>query len=438
MPTLDVFKASEQNSLDFCLPEAKIRMPRSSHNFKDTMLKSISHYLRLPSSLKSSAQIFVFLALTLSIASILVSIAVSQILLAVALIGWIATTKRPDIKSTLKLPFILPLCLLFAWTILTSLIAPNSLSNLWAARKFFLFLLLFLVPAIIRGEGKTVWTCKAIFIVSALSGGAGMVQYLIDPERDLLHRIKGFMSHWMTYSGLLMLVLVLLISYALSVGWRKHKWILLLSCFITIVLILSQTRTALIGAIAGACVMILLKQPRAIIGLLAIIIVLFVFSPAKIKQRLHSSITTQDPRIEIWGTSLRLIKENPWFGVGLTNVNREALRYRGNYAYPDWAYQHMHNNFLQIAAERGIPGLVFWVWLLIRFGWDALGVYRASRKTSLDSTEASIASLAALGALTALLIAGIGEYNFGDSEILVLFLFIISAPYAFLPEPHHE
>lgn len=438
MSTLDDFKTSVQNSLDFCLLEAKIRMLLSCHNFKDTMLKSVRHYLRLPSSLKSSTQIFIYLALTGSIALILVSIAASQILLAVALIGWIANIKSQDIKPTLKLPFILPLCLLFAWTILTSLIAPDSLANLWVARKFFLFLLLFLVPAIIRGEGKTAWTCKAIFIVSALSGGAGLVQYIIDPERDLLHRIKGFMSHWMTYSGLLMLVLVLLISYALSVGWRNHKWILFLGFFITIVLILSQTRTALIGAIAGACVIILLKQPRALTGLLAIIIVLFVFSPAKIKQRLYSSITTQDPRIEIWGTSLRLIKENPWFGAGLTNVNREALRYRGNHAYPDWAYQHMHNNFLQIAAERGIPGLVFWVWLLIRFGWDALGIYRASRISSLDSTEASIASLAALGALTALVVAGIGEYNFGDSEILVLFLFIISAPYAFLPEPHHE
>jgi putative inorganic carbon (hco3(-)) transporter len=438
MSTRDDFKASEQNSLDFYLPEAKIRMLLSCHNFKDTMLKSVRHYLRLPSSLKSSTQIFIFLALTGSIASVLVSIAASQILLAAALIGWIATIKRPDIKSALKLPFILPLCLLFAWTILTSLIAPNSLSNLWVARKFFLFFLLFLVPAIIRGKGKTTWTCKAIFVVSALSGGAGLVQYLIDPERDLLHRIKGFMSHWMTYSGLLMLVLVLLISYAFSIGWRNNKWILFLSFFITIVLILSQTRTALIGAIAGACVIILLKQPRAIIGLLAIIIVLFVFSPAKIKQRLYSSITTQDPRIEIWGTSLQLIKENPWFGVGLTNVNREALKYRGSHAYPDWAYQHMHNNFLQIAAERGIIGLIFWVWLLIRFGWDALGVYRASRISSMDSTEASIASLAAFGALTALVVAGIGEYNFGDSEILVLFLFIISAPYAFRPEPHQE
>ena len=39
---------------------------------------------------------------------------------------------------------------------------------------------------------------------------------------------------------------------------------------------------------------------------------------------------------------------------------------------------------------------------------------------------------AALGAWVALMIAGMIEYNFGDSEVLTFFLFIASAPYAFM------
>ncbi len=398
------------------------------------MLKSIIQFFRLPSSFESPIEILVFLALAGSIASVLISIAVSQILFALALIGSIATARRQDIKSVLKLPFFLPLCAFFLWTILASLAAPNSLANLVLTKKFFLYLLLFLVPLIFHGEGKTTWTYQAVFVVSALSGMAGMIQYLMNPNRDLLHRISGFMSHWMTYSGLLMLVLVLLISYAFAVSWRNHKWIFVLGCLIAVAIIFSETRTAILGAIAGAGVIVLLQRPRAILGLLALTITFYIVSPAKIKQRVQSSWTTQDPRIEIWETSLRLIKENPWFGVGLKNVNSEALRYRGNHLYPDWAYQHMHNNFLQIAAERGIPGLLIWIWLLTRLGWDALAVYRSSRSDPLDSQEASIASLAAVGAWTAFMIAGLGEYNFGDSEILILFLFIMSAPYAFFPK----
>ena len=37
---------------------------------------------------------------------------------------------------------------------------------------------------------------------------------------------------------------------------------------------------------------------------------------------------------------------------------------------------------------------------------------------------------AALAAVTALLAAGMFEYNFGDSEVLMLFLLIVTLPYA--------
>jgi O-antigen ligase len=125
-----------------------------------------------------------------------------------------------------------------------------------------------------------------------------------------------------------------------------------------------------------------------------------------------------------------LIEDHPWFGVGYKNVRQEAPRYRGKGSdeFPDWMYQHMHNNFLQIAAERGIPGLLIWMWFMLRLAWDALRVYRARPG---GSRESLIISTAALGAWVAFLIAGLLEYNFGDSEVLTLFLFIMSAPYVF-------
>ena len=37
--------------------------------------------------------------------------------------------------------------------------------------------------------------------------------------------------------------------------------------------------------------------------------------------------------------------------------------------------------------------------------------------------------LSAVAALTGFMVAGFFEYNFGDSEVLLLFLFIVSIPY---------
>jgi hypothetical protein len=40
-----------------------------------------------------------------------------------------------------------------------------------------------------------------------------------------------------------------------------------------------------------------------------------------------------------------------------------------------------------------------------------------------------------LGCIVAMFAAGMAEYNFGDSEFLMLFLTLVTLPYAALPQP---
>jgi O-antigen ligase len=277
--------------------------------------------------------------------------------------------------------------------------------------------------------------------VAFVAAAKGVLQYLANPDRDLLHRISGFMSQWMTYSGLLMLVLVALSAYIMCIGFGRSAWVLPLGFLLIVALALSLTRNSWLGALAGLTVVLALVRPRALGGLLMVIMVLLLISPGKVQYRIRSGMDLSDDntrnRIELFSTAMRLIRDNPWFGVGPKNVAQEALRYRGTDEYPDWLYQHMHNNFLQIAAERGLPGLALWLWFifsLIRSTWR---VHRASASRAgpgaglVESSEAFFASTAALGCCAALLVAGLFEYNFGDSEVLMLFLFIVSAPWAF-------
>jgi O-antigen ligase len=269
----------------------------------------------------------------------------------------------------------------------------------------------------------------------------GLLQFAADPHRDLLHRITGFMSQWMTYSGLLMLALIMLMAYALCHAPRNYTWVILASIPICLALILSQTRNAWMGTVAGMGTLVLMRKPRAIAVLLAVVLILYFLSPASIKHRFLSGWNPADPntrnRIELFETSIRLIRDNPWLGVGPKNVKYEALKYRGQNEYPDWMYQHMHNNILQVTAETGIPGLILWLGLMLRLAWDALRCYRDANARLLSQGEKSgrealMASAAALAAWIALMVAGLTEYNFGDSEVLTLFLFIASAPYAYM------
>jgi hypothetical protein len=77
---------------------------------------------------------------------------------------------------------------------------------------------------------------------------------------------------------------------------------------------------------------------------------------------------------------------------------------------------------LQIAAERGLPALVIWCWFVATLLAD---FFRLRRTSPLPSLAAG-----GIACVVAMLAAGMFEYNFGDSEFLMLFLVIVTLPYA--------
>jgi O-antigen ligase len=386
------------------------------------------HERLFPSSLKNWPQRLSFLLLAGSVSLALISIAASQILLAAAIAA--ALMQWSNSREQIRLPAALlaAVVALFLWTLAAMLASSGSLHD-GIVRKFFLFSLLLIVPILALGNDRLTWIYSAIFVSAGYEAVVGLVQFGINPHRDALNRIKGLMSMWMTYSGLLMLALVALVAYAAALGWKKHRWVVPLGLMLIAALHLSQTRSAEFGACAGIAVILLLKRPRWLLGLLISVLALYLASPAGVQQRLRGAWNLRDDntrnRIEIYGTAVRLIEAHPWMGVG-QKVSRVALQYRGTQEFPDYMYLHMHNNFLQIAAERGIPGLIIWMWFMFQLVWQGFRVFRSSG----GAGSAAFIALAAIGGWFALLAAGMFEYNFGDSEVLTLFLFVMSAPYA--------
>ena len=81
---------------------------------------------------------------------------------------------------------------------------------------------------------------------------------------------------------------------------------------------------------------------------------------------------------------------------------------------------HLHNVPMQIAAERGLLALAAWLWFVVA----------ACRAVSAVGTRATEPGGRGLGAMAAMLAAGLTEYNFGDSEFLMLLLVMITLPFA--------
>ena len=104
---------------------------------------------------------------------------------------------------------------------------------------------------------------------------------------------------------------------------------------------------------------------------------------------------------------VEIIKDYPLLGVGPANVKEIYPLYRKHDA-PRFRIPHLHNNLVQLWAERGVLAPVAYLLLLGLFlrqclrGWSGADSRYA---------EAGMAVAVGLGA------AGIFEFNFGDTEV---------------------
>ena len=119
-----------------------------------------------------------------------------------------------------------------------------------------------------------------------------------------------------------------------------------------------------------------------------------------------------------------MVSNHPWLGVG-PNMVAEVYPVYMVPGAPHRENLHLHNNLVQIAAERGVPCLIAWLWL---FGVAFAASVRSFRRHRADPRARALAA-GAIGVLIATFLAGLFEYNFGDSEFQMLFLFAMTVPW---------
>jgi putative inorganic carbon (hco3(-)) transporter len=363
--------------------------------------------------------------------SSLFSIFLSGVAFSLGLSCWIWDCLRRR-RLILELPpFFLVLVLFLALIGVAIVFSPDFLASLKYLKKYLKFFSVFLVYTYIsRDLVERAWV--ALFLVGGGSGLWGLFQYFWLKDVHLMNRIDGFMSHWMTFSGQMMILGVAVTAYLLirrpvdPLG-RASFLVYLSLPVILLAVLLTFTRSAWLGLVGGLVVLLTFLRFRWALAGAVVAALLFLALPPEFRARLYSSFdptdTTTQGRVELIRTGIQLIETSPWTGVGPRLVQRTALEMRGE-EFPDEVYQHLHNNLLQISAELGLPAALVWVALFLKLAFDFFR-FRRSRDTLMR-----FLALAGLGILAAVQLMGLFEYNFGDSEIVILLLFIISAPYA--------
>ncbi len=350
------------------------------------------------------------------------SIAAGQILIAVAMVCWlgllIANRERPAAPR-----FFWPLIVYAALTLLSALFSPQPRTSLLDCKQLVLFLL---VPVTYRllDEARAHTMVTIVVSFAAASAAFGIFQYAILHYDNLGQRPQGTLGHYMTYSGLLMLVIGAALARLLF-GKSERVWAALVMPALVVAIALTLTRNAWVGACAAAALLLTLKDFRLLAVLPVLAAVFFAVAGTTVTARFTSMFSLTDPtnrdRIAMLREGRQMIRTHPLLGVGPNMVEVLYADYRDPEAV-EKVNPHLHNVPVHIAAERGLPALGAWLAFIVLLIFDLARIFRAGGHRFLAA--------AALAAVVSMLAAGLFEYNFGDSEFLMLFLVLITLPFA--------
>jgi O-antigen ligase len=356
------------------------------------------------------------------VASLQISIAAANILLALMLVCWVAQLVQD--RTLPAVPrFFWPLAAYAALTVVVSAFSLDPATSIVDDKQLLLFVIVPAVYQIARRE-RAALVVDVIVSVGAASAAYGIIQYGLLHYDNLGRRPEGAMSHYMTYSGLLMLV-ICAAAARLIFGRQGRTWPALVMPALVVALALTLGRSAWIGASVAIALLLALKDLRLTILLPLFVAMLFALAPGTVTKRVMSIFDVQEPtnqdRLAMIEMGARMVNDHPLTGVGPNMIPHVYAQYRPDYAINP-INPHLHNVPLQIAAERGLPALAVWLWFVCSLVVAQVRLFRTQR----DKVPAA----AALAAVFAMLAAGLFEYNFGDSEFLMLFLVLVTLPFA--------
>ena len=340
-------------------------------------------------------------------------------------------------------PLIGPLIVFALWTLVTVLASARPGESFLASRGLLtlgaFYVVLYALPDA-RAAGRF---ASGLLIAVAIVALLSMVQVGLCPPDGTVEsgsaavrllmrkcaRARGFFSIYMTLAGVLTLVLVSALP-RVALGGRRAAWVLPAWVAGVLSLGLTSVRGAWLGFAAGcvACALSLRRRWLVLAALVLVLLGALVVEPGLLR-RLKSvgdltDDTTRD-RLAMLDAGLGLAIAHPLTGIGPGQVKNvypmvaspEALRR---------STSHLHNTPLQIVVERGLPGLAAWIAIWVGFFGAAWRVFRRVPSTDEEARGLVLGSMAAIAAF---LVAGLFEYNFGDTEVLLVALALMALPF---------
>jgi O-antigen ligase len=254
---------------------------------------------------------------------------------------------------------------------------------------------------------------------------------LVGAGRSHRFRASGWTRHYETFSETLQILAQLALGLALA-NWqqRGQRWRTLLALagfgVLALGIALTAMRTVLVALAVGALVIAwrgTRRRRTRLFVLTAIVLVLVGGALMVWRTRAQSALRLQDQsaslRLRVARVGLSSIPAHPFFGHGMDAIKNHWTEW----GFPGTEVIHLHSTPLQIAFERGLPALFFWLWIVAQFWRLAARAERHAR----PSADANLHGLflGATGAIVGFLASSLVNYNFGDAEVALVFWWLM-------------
>ncbi len=378
-------------------------------------------------------------ALLLGLAASITLSEASLVALAVCLV-W-----SGHVRSWRAWPLLGPIAAFAAWSVVAALASAAPPDSLTQTKSLLPLATLWVVlgtlddpAAAHRFAGRLLWALAAVSLLSIAQvatctpdrydATAPGWPHVIGSFVGKCRRAHGFFSIYMTLGGVLATMLAAMLPRVVAGGAHAAAlggaWLVS-----AVALALTLVRGAWLGLAAGVLVALSGLRRRPIVLAAVVGVAIAVLAVPSVRERvatmIHGGDATAGERMAMLHAGLRLVREHPVTGIGPGQVKR---------AYPIYAppealrrhTSHLHNTPLQIAVERGLVGLAFWLWIFVAFFVRA---GRVLRRVPAAATADRALVIGALAAVTAFLVSGLFEYNFGDTEVLLVALAVMALPF---------
>ena len=248
-------------------------------------------------------------------------------------------------------------------------------------------------------------------------------------------RASGWTRHYETFAELLQMVAQLALGLAFA-NLSNHgpnkifKIALAATGVLAVGIVLTAMRTVVLAFVVGAG-FIAWRSLRGAARLLvtAALFLILGFGAVVVWQtRAASALSLGDPsaslRADVAKVGFSRIWIHPIFGHGM-----DAMKLHwSEWGFPGKDMLHLHSTPLQLAFDRGLPMLGLWLWLMISF---LIYLVRTSARASeMSDTNVYGILLGSLGALIGFFASSMVNYNYGDSEVAMLFWWIMGVSVA--------